>query len=139
VQAAVGWVGGKTVATADAQFRLTTPFCAVSLIGLDSRPLATSTRILLVAVARSANTGMQWNEDRTSINDKWGGPPLLVEAVEGEVSLRRSPKAPELRLRRLDGRGLPQAGSSITLSRQQERRLISLGRGDATVWYVLEP
>jgi hypothetical protein len=139
VQAAVGWVGGKTVATADAEFRIKTPFCAVSLVALDSRPLATSTRILLVAAARCANTSMQWNSERTSIGDKWGVPPLMVEAVEGEVALRRDANSPELRLRRLDGRGLPQAGSSTALTRQQERRLILLGRGDATVWYVLEP
>jgi len=139
VQAAVGWVGGKNVATADAEFRLKTPFCAVSLIALDSQPLATSTRILLVAAARCANTGMQWNPERTSINDKWGGPPLRIEAVEGDISLRRDAKSPELRLRRLDGLGKPQAGSSTALARQQERRLISLGPADATIWYVLEP
>jgi hypothetical protein len=139
VQAAVGWVGGKTVATADAEFRLKTPFCAVSLIALDSQPLTASKKILLVAAARCANTGMKWNAERTSINDNWGGPPLLVEAVEGEISLRRSPNAPELILTRLDGRGLPQAGSSTALTKQQERRLLSLGRDDATVWYALEP
>lgn len=139
VQAAVGWVGGKTVATADAEFRLKTPFCAVSLIALDSQPLARSTKILLVAAARCANTGMKWNTERTSINDNWGGPPLLIEAVEGEISLRRSANAPELKLTPLDGRGLPQSGPSTAPTREKERRLISLGRGDATVWYVLEP
>jgi hypothetical protein len=139
VQAAVGWIGGKTVATADAEFRLKTSFCAVSLIALDSQPLAMSTKILLVAAARCANTGMQWNEGRTSINDRWGGPPLLVEAVEGEISLRRNANAPELKLRRLDGCGRPQTGSASALARQQDRQLISLGRSDVTVWYVLEP
>ena len=107
------------MSTADAQFRLKTPFCAVSLIGLDGQPLATSTRILLVAVARCANTGMEWNHERTSISDKWGGPPLLVETVEGEVSLRRDAKAPELKLRPLDGRGVPKVGSATELGRQQ--------------------
>jgi hypothetical protein len=127
------------VSAADTEFRLKTPFCAVSLIGLDGQPLATSARILVVAVARSANTGMEWNHKRTSIGNKWGGPPLLVEAVEGKVSLRRDAKAPELRLTRLDGRGVPEGKSATELGRQGDRRLISLGSDDATVWYVLQP
>jgi len=139
VQAAVGWVGGKTVATADAEFRLKTPFCAVSLVALDDQPLAESKKILLVAAARCANTGMKWNAERTSINDNWGGPPLLVEPVAGTISLRRGEKAAELKLKPLDGRGVARTGPGAALARQQDRWLVPLREKDATVWYVLEP
>lgn len=139
VQAAVGWVGGKTVATADAEFRLKTPFCAVSLVALDGQPLAASKRILLVAAARTANTGMKWNPERTSINDNWGGPPLLVEVVEGQISLRRGDRAPALKLKPLDGRGVARKDLGAALGKQGDRQLIPLRAEDATVWYVLEP
>jgi len=91
VQAAVGWVGGKTVATSDASFASRTAFCAVSLIAMDSQPLATvladsaGCRRSLCKHGHAVETG-----ERTSINDKWVAPPLVVEAVEGEISLRRN-------------------------------------------------
>jgi hypothetical protein len=89
-QAALGWIGGQTLRTLDTEFHLTTPFCAVSLTALDGAPLSASKKILLVAAARCANTGMQWNADRTSISDQWGGPPLLIEPVEGQIQLRHA-------------------------------------------------
>jgi len=138
-QAAVGWIGGKTLKTADAEFRLNTPFCAVSLVALDNQALAKSKKILLVAAARCANTGMKWNAERNSINNNWGGPPLLSETVEGQIMLRRDARAPELKLIPLDGCGLPKHGQASALDKKEGSRLIPLGRGDATVWYVLEP
>ena len=58
--------------------------------GARCKPLSASKKILLVAAARCANTGMQWNADRTSISDQWGGPPLLIEPVEGQIQLRHA-------------------------------------------------
>ena len=139
VQAAVGWVGGRILKTADAEFRLNTPFCAVSVAALDGQPLAKSKKILLVAAARCANTGMHWNAGRTSINDKWGGAPLLVEMVEGEVVLRREAGASVLRMVPLDGCGRPQPDHSVTPVQRDGGIRVPLRAGEATVWYVLQP
>jgi hypothetical protein len=131
-QAAVGWIGGKTMATTDAEFRLKTPFCAVSLTALDGQPLAKSKKILLVAAARCANTGMEWNKERTSINDNWGNPPLLIEAVEGEIALRRDTKAPELILTPLDGRGVPTGKKLAVAPKEGKDCLLPLQIGRAS-------
>ncbi|MBI5685107.1 MAG: carbohydrate binding domain-containing protein [Verrucomicrobia bacterium] len=136
-QVAVGWIGGKTVKTADAGFQLKTPFCAVSLAALDGQPLAKSKKILLVAAARCANTGMKWNAERTSINDNWGGPPLLIEAVEGQIALRRDAKAAPLKLVPLDGCGRPRADRASTPARNGALATFDLKPADATTWYVL--
>lgn len=133
-QAVIGRVGGQTLRTADADFHLTTPFCAVSLTALDNQPLSRSKKILLVAAARCANTGMQWNADRTSISDQWGGPPLLIEPVEGTITLRR---AASMELVPLDGSGRPQAGKAASLPVRANGCRISLAATDATVWYIL--
>lgn len=138
-QAAVGWIGGKSMETADAELHLKTPFCAVSLTALDGQPIVKSKKILLVAAARCANTGMQWNQERTSINDQWGGPPLLIEPVEGEIALRRDAQTAALKLTPLDGRGLRKAGGSAALKKTKQGCSIPLSRSDATVWYVIEP
>lgn len=136
-QAAVGWVGGQTLKTADAEFRLTTAFCAVSLAALDGQPLTKSKKILLVAAARCANTGMKWNAERTSINDNWGGPPLLIEAVEGRLALRRDARTAPLRLVPLDGCGRPRADRASTPATNGATVALDLKAGDGTAWYVL--
>jgi hypothetical protein len=133
-QAALGWIGGQTLRTLDTEFHLTTPFCAVSLTALDGAPLSASKKILLVAAARCANTGMQWNADRSSISDRWGGPPLLIEPVEGQIQLRH---ATSLELLPLDGAGQPQAGKESWLAAHDGTCTIGLAKADATVWYVL--
>ena len=138
-QAAVGWIGGQTLKTADAEFRVTTPFCAVSLVALDGQPLAKSKKILLVAAARCANTGMKWNVERTSINDNWGGPPLLIEAVEGEIVLRRAANAAALQAVPLDGCGRVLADRSLKPVKREGSVVIPLRATDATAWYVLQP
>jgi len=133
-QAALGWIGGQTLRTRDTEFRLLTRFCAVSLTALDGEPLSGSKKILLVAAARCANTGMKWNEERTSISDQWGGPPLLIEPVEGQVQLRRTAG---LELVPLDGAGRPQVKKGLLLAPRDGSCTIPLAKADATVWYVL--
>ncbi len=134
-QAAIGWIGNKTPRAGDTEFRLTTPFCAVSLTALDSKPLSGSKKILLVVAARCANTGMQWNAERTSISDQWGGPPLLIEPVEGQIRLHR---ATGLELIPLDGAGRPQTSKKSLLAPRDGACVIPLAKADATVWYVLQ-
>jgi hypothetical protein len=136
-QAAVGWIGGQTICTADAEFRLKTPFCAVSLAALDGQPLVRSKKVLLVAAARCANTGMQWNVERTSVSDRWGTPPLLIEAVAGQVGLRRDAQSVPLRLVPLDGCGRPRAGRATAPSPDRGRAVYELTPADGTGWYVL--
>jgi hypothetical protein len=133
-QAAVGWIGGQTLRAADAEFHLTTPFCAVSLTALDGQPLSRATKILLVAAARCANTGMRWNAERTSVTDQWGGPPLLIEPVEGQIRLRHSAS---LEVVPLDGAGRPQAGKASVMAPRDGACAIPLAAADATVWYLL--
>ena len=52
-----------------------------ALVSADGQPLDQSRRMLLVTVAGVANTGMQWNAERTSIGTSWGGAPVLAEPV----------------------------------------------------------
>jgi len=133
-QAAVGWIGGKTVRTSDAVFEVKTPFCAVSLISLDGKPLRRSERILVVAAARCANTAMEWNAERTTISDRWGGPPILIEPVEGRILLARDAGAPNLRAVALDGRGVA-IGKGRALEKRDTSVVIPLGGEPVTVWY----
>ena len=76
---------------------------ALTLVDLAGGPLDATTRALLTLVGRAENRGMGWNEDRTSVGDRWGTGPVEAEGV---------PCAVEMRTRRpvsvwaLDGRGM---------------------------------
>ncbi|MCX8035857.1 MAG: carbohydrate binding domain-containing protein [Candidatus Sumerlaeia bacterium] len=135
-QAAVGWIGGRPLKTRDLALEIDTPFCAVSATALDGKPLRASERILVVAAARCANTGMVWNEQRNSITDRWGGPPLLIEPVAGRLTLARDAGAPPLQWAALNGTGQP-AGASSACVIKDGSVLFAFPPDTPTVWYAL--
>lgn len=58
------------------------------MVALDGKPLQDSRQMLLAASARTENTAMDWNVDRTSLdNDGWGRPPTLSEAVPLDLTV----------------------------------------------------
>ena len=90
----IGHLGGRSFEVGDARVTaLDRPwpqdvpaYACISLVALDGKPLATSQRILLAASARTENTGMPWNEDRTGFtSDNWGRRPTRSEAVPLDV------------------------------------------------------
>jgi hypothetical protein len=64
-------------------------FGVVCLTSLDGKPLSRALRMLLTTLANAENQGQVWNEDRTSVSDRWGTSPPMVEIVPAEVSLER--------------------------------------------------
>jgi hypothetical protein len=139
LQAAIGWLGGRTVKLADVTIKVNTPFCAVSVASMDGEPISRSNRLLIVAAARCANTGMVWNEERTSIGDRWGGAPILIEPVEGEVWLHREIGSSQPRFLALDGLGHPKDERPHVEARRQGSQtiyILRLSRTHGTVWYA---
>ncbi len=65
---------------------ISTRFCAIVPGALDDQPIARSSKLLLTAGSKVANTGMAWNEKRTSL-EKWGGEPTVIEPVRGRLAL----------------------------------------------------
>ena len=62
-------------------------YAALVLTSLDGKPLETAGRILLTAVGSAENQGMIWNDTRTSVSNKWGTGPTLVNGIPAEVTL----------------------------------------------------
>jgi hypothetical protein len=80
-------------------------FAAITLTAMDGKPLAESERILVTAVGRVENTRMGWNEEHTSVADRWGTAPTIAEGVTAEIVLKTTLK--EAFLAPLDGKGQP--------------------------------
>jgi len=88
--AAIGFLGGATVEAGALGVkcdRFGRDFAAVTAVALDRRPLRESPRVLVTIVGRAENQGMGWNAARTTVGDRWGQGPTMVERVPAQVSL----------------------------------------------------
>lgn len=133
-QSLIGHCQATGAATANLAASLPLPFCALTLNSLDDKPIAKSGRLLLTATARAANTGMAWNEKRTSLTD-WGKAPTVIEPVLGLVILRDLQAARSVSVQPLDGAGRP-LGVPVHAKPDGPAWTVSLGQ-PATTWYLL--
>lgn len=89
-QGAVGFVAGRSLALTNLALAVpsdTAQFAAVTLQSRDGLPLATSTAMLLGVFTRVENTGQVWNVDETSLDDRWGAAPALIEPIRLTLTL----------------------------------------------------
>jgi hypothetical protein len=105
-------------------------YACISLTALDGLPVAQSHQLLLAASARTENTNMKWNEERTSLvgKDAWGGKTTVSEAVP--LTLDLPGKA--FRATALDAQGRPAKPVQVQGS------TLSLEPEDQTLWVLIE-
>ena len=105
VRAAVGYLCGRNVTLGDVRIEMSTTetnWASIAIAALDGKPIPKSDRILLVAAGRVENTNMGWNEDHTSVSDRWGTEPTVAEGIPATVIFT---KLDGLHVQALDGTG----------------------------------
>lgn len=110
-------------------------FASLALSALDSKPIARSSRMLLVAGAAVTNTGVEWNETRSSLK-QWGTAPTLIEPVTGRLILRNLEGARGVTIAALDGRG-QRIGTPVHAEKTPEGWRVALGE-QVTTWYEIK-
>jgi len=130
--ALIGFIRANPVPLRNMMLRLQNRFAAVTLSSLDENPIARSERLLLTAGAMAANTGGEWNEDRTVLQ-KAGSAPTLIEPVTGDLVLRNLAPARKVTIAALDGRGQV-IGSPVLAKKTSEGWQAALGE-HVTTWY----
>jgi len=133
-QALIGFVKDHDKTLKNLSAAVENDFCTILLTSLDSQPISSSRRLLLVATARSANTGMIWNEKRTSLSD-WGAAPTVIEPVKGKVFLRNLEPLQQIEMIPLDGAGKALENPVGALGVKGDFAL-QIGQ-PATVWYLV--
>jgi hypothetical protein len=130
-QALVGNVSGHAIThlSANVQNR----FCTIMLTSLDGAPLRSARRMLLTTGSRAGNTGMKWNEKRTSLTD-WGTAPTVIEPVTGTITLRSLDGTASLTVAALDGAGRPIGKVKVT--KTGDGWDIAVG-DPVTPWYLI--
>jgi hypothetical protein len=131
-QAAMGWIGGRSVSLRDVEIRILTPKATVVLTSLDHQPIAQSERILLTLVAQAV----------ASPGNKL---PFLAQPVTGQIVLRSSssmsmtPLVPSADPEAAVDRGRSGGWKATPGKRDGDRQIFDLPRVPATHWFLLQP
>ena len=133
-QALIGFVKDNNKVLKNISVTAENEFCSIIVTSLNAEPIASSQALLLVATSRSANTGMVWNEDRTSLSN-WGSGPTVIESVKGSVTLRNIKPAEHVEALALNGAG-KRIGESIRARVVADGFEIPIGEL-ATPWYLV--
>jgi hypothetical protein len=131
-QGLIGFVTANGKSVSHLSSELSNSFCTILLSSMDGKPIAQSSRMLLVAGGRVENTGQTWNTAGTDLT-RWGESPTLIEQVSGTVSLRALDHAGAVLLQPLDGAGQPK-GAAIAATRDGDDWRLPLGQ-TVTTWY----
>jgi hypothetical protein len=133
-QALIGFVKDHNKVLKNLSATVENEFCSVILTALDGRTIPRSKKLLLVATARSANAGMIWNENRTSLSN-WGIAPTVIEPVRGKVILRNLEPLQQIEIIPLDGAGKAQE-YTVSVHNTKKDFIFSIGE-QATTWYLV--
>lgn len=142
VQAVTGFLAGRTIRLANVELAFpadTAPFGAVVLQSRDGQPINLADQLLLGVFTRVENSGMEWNEEGTSLEDRWGVAPALVEPIQCTVTVSQSEAVAALPL---EVWALDQAGAFRYRLAQQDLALGQIRfavdtRLARTLWFAL--
>ena len=134
-QAAIGFVKAHGKQLRQIAPEIHNRFASLTLSALDAKPIARSSRLLLVAGAAVANTGAEWNETRSALK-QWGASPTLIEPVTGSLLLRNLEGARGVTIAALDGRG-QRIGAPVAAMKTPEGWQVALGEL-VTTWYEIK-
>ena len=132
-QALIGYVKTAREPLKNFAAEVENEFCSITLTSLDDKPISQTTWLLLVATASAANTGMKWDEDRTSLID-WGTEPTVIEPVSGSITLRNIDSALQVEVVPLDSTA-KLVGKPIVAMKTSDGYRISLNK--PTPWYFI--
>ncbi|MCA1947073.1 MAG: carbohydrate binding domain-containing protein [Armatimonadetes bacterium] len=130
-----GRVAGRTVRLQGAELRfgpIGSGFAALMLVPRDGKPIRSSASLLLTLASRVENQGMGWNEDRSSVGDRWGKGPTICEPVP--CTLRLQTDRP-VRAFALDGRG--RRVRELPVRRTGGWSELQIGKDARTLWFEL--
>jgi hypothetical protein len=133
VQAAIGFLKGRSVSLKNMTIQATTDFAAISLISLDGEPIETSEKLLLTAASRVKNQGMVVKRDLLGlwVLEDWGEGPVLVQDVQARIQLNL-PNFRAVQVSRLDELG--QLSTSLPARSKDGGVSFEIG-GQETLWY----
>jgi len=133
-QALIGFVRARGKEVGNLAADVSNSFCTILLSSMDENPIATSSRLLLVAGGPVENSGQAWNVAGTDVT-AWGESPTLIEQVSGSITLRNLRGAQTVSLQPVDGAGQP-LGAPVVAASSGDDWKIPIGN-NTTTWYQI--
>ena len=133
-QALIGFVKAQDKTVRNLTTDVNNDFCTILLSSMDDNPIATSSKLLLVAGGPVENSGQKWNTAGTDVTF-FGGSPTLIEQVKGTITLRGIKGAHSIQLQPIDGAGQP-LGAPVAATASDNEWKIALGE-TITTWYQI--
>jgi hypothetical protein len=113
--------------------KLQTPFATILVTPASgSEPIDHAKRLLISAVARGGNTGMEWDSSRHTVSNHWGKAPPTIEVVHATLSIQSAGKLSAYALTPEGKRAEP-----VSIKIDHGRYSIELGQAN-TLWYEIE-
>lgn len=132
----VGFVAGRTLQADGWKVVVpekAPPFAALALSARDGKPTGQSRSLLLTAVGRVENLDMGWNENRTSVGNRWGKGPVQAQGIPATVTLATSGKA--VTVHALDPAG--KRRTKIEARVADGQATFAIGPDQRTLWYEI--
>ncbi len=130
-QALVGFAPGQRIDLKDVSIQTSTPFVSLFITSLDrQKPIGQASSLLITAVARERNTGMQYNADHTQVLQT-GKAPILLEPVDATIMVRGRGAA---KVQALDHDGCT-SGQAVPVQTQGQDSQFSIGGAYKTLYY----
>jgi hypothetical protein len=133
VRCAIGFLQDRTIDLDDVAFtlnRASNGWASLGLAALDDQPIADSNKMLLVAVGRVGNSGMIWNDERTSVGDQWGDEPTIAEGIGASICLPGT-----VTVRVLTASGM--VSQPVPVQSRDGKSYFEIGPQYQTLWYLV--
>jgi len=134
-EALIGFVKARGKSVSNLAAEIDNSFSTILLSSMDEKPIASSSKLLLIAGGPVENTGQTWNAVGTDLT-AWGASPTLIETVKGNITLRGLQGARSVALQAIDGAGQP-LGAPVQATPSGSDWKLPLG-SIATTWYQIE-
>ncbi len=109
-------------------------FASIVLSAMDGKPTQLSTSLLLTAIDKAENPGLEWNAERNYAKNSWKNGPVQVTGVQGQISLPTLAVAAHVYV--LDATGTVK--SEIPAQLKNGRLSFAISSNDQTVWYRID-
>jgi hypothetical protein len=133
-KAVVGFAGGRSVKLSGlivAMKPTERNFISLMLAVRDGKPTESSRSLLLTAVDKVENPGLEWNAERTFAANAWGPGPTLAQTVPATVIVWTKMRKAEVYALDATGKRAKKTPSSLINGRLS----FSIGPEDKALWY----
>jgi hypothetical protein len=109
-------------------------FVSLTLTSMDGRPIREARSLLLTAVDKVENTGLEWNAERTFARNSWTTGPTLAQTVSATVTLPTAAQRAAVYALDATGRRVQEVPSSL----KGGRLVFDIGPEYRALWYEVD-